>query len=87
MAADLLELTGPPKLIKSNGDERIMPYAQNAEGLVAFWTNADSNYVERSDGSVRLAGDRYVRAAFQFGYSSIRSFLVLSAWMHASRCW
>jgi N-acetylneuraminic acid mutarotase len=72
MGADLLDLTGPPKLIKSNGDERTMPHVQNEGGLIAFWTDADTNYVEQADGSVRVAGDKYVRAGFQFGYRAIR---------------
>ena len=72
MSTDVLELTGPPKLVKSNGESRIMPYVQNDEGLVCFWSDADSNYLERADGGARLAGDKYVRAGFQFGYTSIR---------------
>lgn len=71
MASDILELTGPPKLITSDGIERVMPMAQG-DGVVCFWADADTNYIEQADGSFRVGGDKYVRAGIQFGYQSLR---------------
>lgn len=71
MGADLLELTGPPVLTKANGDTRVMPYPQNEDGMLCYWIDADTNYKPNADGSVRLAGSRYVRAGIQFGYRAL----------------